>query len=67
MVGNLEYIKQTNEGTIPGECLFFGCNESGGLGPYRANHEDREDHCFGYVDKDEPDPEIRKRWYGTIR
>jgi len=61
MVMNLEAIRENNEGTVPGECLFFGSNETGGL------DEHGEDHCYGYVDRGNPDPEERKRWHGTAR
>jgi hypothetical protein len=61
MVASLDYIKVTNEGTIPGECLRFGCNETGGL------DENGDDHCFGYVDKGHPDKEELDRWQGTKR
>lgn len=45
---------------IPGACLGFGRNESEGCGP-----DGEEIHCMGYVDKDEPDADIRAQWKGT--
>lgn len=44
MVANEEYIHQTNEYYLPSECLFYGCNETGGL------DKDGNDHCFRYDD-----------------
>jgi len=61
MVMNLEAIEENNEGTVPGECLRYGNNEWGGL------DEHGEDHCSGYIDKDDPDPAERARWRGTTR
>lgn len=61
MVMKDAYFKVTNELTIPGECLAFGCNERGGL------DENDNMHCSGFIDKDHPDKEELKRWYGTKR
>lgn len=49
MVANKRYSDLIGEGSVPGECLAFGHNETGGL--------DREGnvHCMGFVDKDRPD------------
>ncbi len=46
---------------LPGECVFFGTNEDGGL------DEHGEAHCERYIDVDDPDPEVRARWKGTRR
>ena len=45
------YIQETNEYYIPGECVAYGSNESGGM---KLNENGEwEDHCFGYRDKNE--------------
>ena len=49
MVMRKEYFDATGEGSIAGECLAFGFNEMGGL------DRDGNPHCFGYVDKADPD------------
>ena len=53
MVANPEYIKQTGEDRIAGECLFYGSNEVGGM------MEDADGtwipHCFRYVDAKDPE------------
>jgi len=46
---------------LPQECEYFGCNEDGGF------DELGEDHCSSYVDKDNPDEELKKSWQGTKR
>jgi hypothetical protein len=46
---------------LPEECEFFGSNEDGGL------DEQGQDHCWRYVDSEEPDPELRAGWKGTSR
>lgn len=48
MVMNLDYFNQTGECTVPQECEFYGCNEYGGL------DAQGNEHCGGYVDKDDP-------------
>lgn len=49
MVAQQKYVDLTNEGSLPGECLAFGHNETGGL------DRDGNVHCMGFVDKDRPD------------
>lgn len=44
LVMNPTYIAATHEGYIPDECLYYGCNEDGGL------DEEGNPHCFRYVD-----------------
>ena len=46
---------------LPQEGEYCGCNEYGGM------DEEGEIHCCGYIDKDNPDPEILNRWRGTKR
>ena len=46
---------------LPQECLYFGCNETGGL------DENGDSHCHGYTDKDDPNKEELARWKGTRR
>ena len=58
---NEDWFKATGESTFPDECEFYGCNEDGG------KDEHGEDHCQRYVDKDDPDQEVRNRWKGTVR
>ena len=61
MVARKEFTDLLNEGAMPGACLAFGCNEREGL------DEKDELHCFGYVDKDHPDPSHKACWKGTKR
>lgn len=49
LVAKTEYINQTNEYYIPGECLHYGNNEAGGL--MLDDKGDWVEHCFGYKDK----------------
>lgn len=44
---------------VPGGCLAYGHNEDEGIGP------DGEDHCYDYVDKDDPNENTIKSWHGT--
>lgn len=44
MVMNITYYKKTKEYCVPEECLYYGCNEEGGL------DDDGNPHCFGYLD-----------------
>lgn len=44
-----EYVDETGEQYIPGECVHFGSNESGGL-KYNKQKDEWEDHCHGYKD-----------------
>ena len=46
---------------LPDTCCAYGSNEDEGL------DENGNDHCFGYVDKDDPDPARVARWVGTKR
>lgn len=46
---------------LPGTCLAYGHNEDEGY------DEKRREHCFGYVDRDDPNEERRKSWTGTKR
>jgi hypothetical protein len=49
---NSEYYAATGESEFPGECLFYGCNETGGMKKVKGKWVD---HCHGYLDKDDPD------------
>ena len=44
-----EYVDVVKEGYLPGECLRYGCNETGGMRYDRSVHM-YVDHCFGYRD-----------------
>ena len=44
---------------VPDVCCRYGCNEDEGL------DRDGNVHCFGYVDREEPDEAKRKEWQGT--
>lgn len=46
---------------VPDTCCYFGCNEDEGV------DENGNDHCWRYVDRDDPDPDVRAKWTGTIR
>ena len=60
LVMNPEAVKIMGD-RFPDECLFFGCNEDGGL------DEDGEHHCGRYVDQADPDYCRKKEWHGTRR
>ena len=49
MVMRQEYIEDTKEVYIPEECLFYGCNEAGGL------DAEGNEHCWKYRDEKWPD------------
>ena len=46
---------------VPDACCAYGCNEEEGL------DENGNEHCFGYVDKEDPDSERTSKWQGTKR
>jgi len=54
MVMRQEYIDETHEGYIPQECVFYGCNEAGGM-RYNEETGEWEAHCFGYQDSGQKD------------
>jgi hypothetical protein len=49
LVMRIEYIEETKEGYKPGECCFYGHNETGGL--MLDKNDEWVPHCFGYRDK----------------
>lgn len=59
-VMNPEALK-TMGAYFPDECLFFGCNEDGGL------DEDGNHHCGFYVDREDPVQAVKDGWKGTER
>jgi|TARA_R110000868_G_scaffold77870_1_gene222658 hypothetical protein len=48
IVMNKEYIEETQEGYVLGECCFYGFNAAGGLMP--DGHGEWIEHCSGYRD-----------------
>jgi len=49
LVARQEYLDQTHEGYILGECEAYGSNELGGR-KYNKKTKEWEYHCFGYID-----------------
>lgn len=56
-----EVIDEIGECVVPGSCLYFGCNELEGL------DEEGNEHCWSYVDAENPDEDELARWRGTKR
>jgi hypothetical protein len=48
VVMNQDYFEATGDTYLPGECEFFGFNETGGL------DAEGKPHCHNYIDKDVP-------------
>ena len=47
---------------LHGACLALGCNEFEGM-----DAKTGEGHCYNYVDKEDPDPEVLASWRGTTK
>lgn len=48
IVMNKEYIEDTQEGYVLGECTFHGFNEDGGM--MQDENDEWVPHCSGYRD-----------------
>ena len=48
IVMNKEYIEETQEGYVLGECTFHGFNEAGGM--MQDENDEWVPHCSGYRD-----------------
>lgn len=53
LVARQEYIDATGEGYLLGECLAYGCNETGGM-KYNEKTGYWDMHCMGYLDTEDP-------------
>ena len=60
-VMNKEYYEATGEAYVPGECEYYGCNETGGMKPDPCNPDGRwVGHCHRYLDTGEAYPRLYK-------
>lgn len=56
MVMNEEYFTLTGEATVPQECEYYGCNETGG------QDASGNLHCNWYADRYNPDSAVQLKW-----